>query len=183
MTVIHPEKGPGGGLLGQLDRFCDRLASAFLALACGVIALMALMGAVDTTLSVLASRPLPIVYEVTEVGVALLIFLAQPYIVWHSRHITVDLFRLRTPVLARIRAVVALLLAFLGYAAIAAGIWRATSKSIAVMEQSMGAIPIPVWTVKTAIFGCVCVTLFMIVSLLILQVRRDPLATAAEEGH
>ena len=158
----------------MVDRICSHIATAFLLVACSVIFALAMLGAADAVVTNTLGRPLPAVFEITEVGVALAIFLAQPYIAYQWSHIRVDLisFKRRWPKVAQ--SIVILLLSMLGYFVVALGLWRSMSKSVHVSEMSIGLYAFPVWPFKVAVFGCTVVTLAILAFMIVRTVIAVP---------
>jgi TRAP-type mannitol/chloroaromatic compound transport system permease small subunit len=119
-------------------------------------------------------HPLPAVFEITEVGVAFAMFLAQPYIAYQSSHIRVDLISFERRWLKVAQSMTILLLSMLGYLIVALGLWRSMSKSIRVSEMSIGLYAFPVWPFKVAVFGCTIVTLAILAFMIVRSVLAGP---------
>ena len=146
-----------------------------------VIFLLALLGALDALSTNILGRPVPAVFELTEVGIALVVFLAQPYVVYRSAHISVELFEVSNPLLRQLRRLVVLGLSLLSYAIISVGLWRSMIKSIDISEMSIGLVYFPIWPFKVAVFGCVMATMFILVCMVLPRTPRASERLAVKE--
>lgn len=147
----------------RLFVFCRRFAKALLAVSIGAVLLIASIGAADAVMSVVGGRPIPAVFEFTELLVAIIIFMTQPFLLLTWSHIAVDLFTLsKGSVLRTVRTYLVLALSMLSYATIAVGAWRSLSKSVSLRELSSGIISIPVYPFKIGLFVGVCATILVI---------------------
>ena len=152
--------------------FCRRFAHVLLAVAIAAVLLIAALGAADSAGSVLFDRPIPATLEITELFVAVIIFMTQPYVVLRWSHISVDLFRFeRGSILRTLRIYLTLALSLLSYAVIAVGAWRSMTKSLRLGELSGGIVSIPVYPFKIGLFVGACATILVIV--LMFLVRHD----------
>jgi TRAP-type mannitol/chloroaromatic compound transport system permease small subunit len=166
----------------HLYSVCHRIAETMLVLSMVAIIVIATLGAADTVMSVVAGKPIPAVFEITELFVAIIIFMTQPYIVLTSAHIAVDLFTFEGKSTLRIiRSFTILILSLLSYSAIAVGAWRSMTKSIDLGELSNGIIGIPVYPFKTVLFVGVCVTILIIAMMFFMS--RDPDSTNQIKGE
>lgn len=167
----------------MIEVTCRWLAKACLSLACALIFALAVIGALDSVLTNTLGRPLPATFELTEVGLALIIFLAQPYIALSSAHIRVELFEIRNSAIRMARTLLVLTLSILSYSVIGAGIWRTMVKSIKFSEQSIGLFSFPIWPFKIAVFVCIGITIFILVCITFTGDDRAKTGLANEGAH
>lgn len=135
---------------------------ALLAL-CGVFLFtLMLIGAADVVLGKVFGRPIPGMFEISEVLVALTTLLALPVVTGRGDHVTVDIIFVQLKgkfkKFARIVALIAMGLSCYLFAHPA---WVAFTRSWRVKEVSAGPVPVPIYPLKFAAFAvfCLCIAL------------------------
>ncbi len=141
----------------RLDALIQWLCVAALAVAAIFIGLVALIGAADIFGTSILGRPVPSALELSEAGLAIIVFMGLAQAQRRRAHITVDIlsnnFR---GVWAKLSLGLALVaaIAFFGFLA-----WRgyiAAEQSVAIDERSMGQSSFPIWPGKILLCaGCV----------------------------
>lgn len=156
--------GPGF----MLQSIAERLANTFLWI--GVIASMAVasLGTLDAVASLLVSRPIPGVVEITELALVVIIFMSQPAIVLARAHIVLDLFNPGpSTFLYRLRGILTLFTGLLTYGLIAWTGSQAFVESWMVRMRTDGIVSIPVYPIKALLVvgstGAIIVMLLMAV--------------------
>ncbi len=150
---------------------CDRaikiLVDICLILACVILVLMTFMGSADVISTFIFDRPVPLVRELSEVLLAVVIFMSLAVVGREERHVKVDLFLqhfgpgvrtwLRVAALAISAVVVALL---------ATQAAELATASFTEDERAMASIRFPVWPAKVAVAIGLAVTVLEYLRLL-----------------
>ncbi len=137
------------------DRAIKLLVDSCLILSCVILAFMTLLGSADVVATFLFDRPVPLVRELSEVLLAVVIFMSLALVAREERHVKVDLFLgYFGPAARRWLRVVALTLSAAVMALLA---WQSAELALASFtedERAMAAIRFPVWPAKIAVaFG------------------------------
>jgi TRAP-type C4-dicarboxylate transport system permease small subunit len=144
-------------LLQFLDAAIRWLGNAALALAAVFIGALAVIGTADSLGTQLLALPVPSSLEMSQAGLAVVVFMGLAYAQRRRGHVTVDIFSGRATgglhvfftALALVAAV-----AFFGFLAWRTGI--AAWESYLGDERSWGLTRFPIWPSKIAVaFGCV----------------------------
>lgn len=162
----------------------ERFASLLLYVSGAAIVVVAAAGTADAVLSVIGSRPIPGVFELTELALVLIIFMAQPFIILTGSHIALDLVAMPAgSLMNKLRDVLTLLLGLLCYGVIA---WTATQgflESLAVRQATDGIVGIPVYPFKFMLAFGAAVTVVVIVLMLIFRRFGDAANTNMKIGE
>lgn len=146
-----------------------RLHSAALAIASFAVLAMAILGGSDVVASALFDRPIPGVYEATELLMVIITVLAMSSLQARRRNIAVDVISRRLPVASQRWILVLSNLIGLGlFGLIAWQGWLVAWESVQVREYAQGAVQIPVFPSKILFAAGM--------SLLVLQLGKDLLA-------
>lgn len=150
---------------------CDRaikvLVDVCLVLSCTVLAFMTLLGSADVISTFIFGWPVPLVRELSEVLLAVVIFMSLAVVAREERHVKVDLFLgyfgaqarrwLRVAALAISAVVVSLLAVQSSELALASYIEG---------ERAMASIRFPVWPAKVAVAVGLVITVLEYIRLL-----------------
>lgn len=150
-------------LLMLADTAIQRLSSASLAVAVAFIGILAIIGVADTVGTNLLGKPLPSTLELSEAGLAIVVFMGLAQAQRKRAHIAVDILSARFTRWAQTASTcLALLAAILvfGFVAWCGGV--AAWESVLIDERSMGQSPFLIWPGK--IFLCVGCVIAMLES-------------------
>ena len=149
----------------------ERVATFLLYVSVAAIVVVAIAGTADVVMSVVANRPIPGVFELTELSLVLVIFMAQPFVMLTGSHIALDLIALRPgTLLCKLRDSLTLLMGLLCYGVVAWTGAQAFLASLAVRQATDGIVAIPVYPVKFLLSFGAAVTVATLV--LMLAYRR-----------
>ena len=144
-------------LLRFLDTLIRWLGDLCLAIAAVAIGLLAIIGTADSLGTQLFALPVPSALEMSQAGLAVVVFMGLAFAQRRRGHVTVDiLFNRFTGATKTIFTALALLAAVAFFAFLA---WRtgiAALESYQIDERSWGLTRFPIWPSKIAVaFGCV----------------------------
>ncbi len=143
-------------LLRFLDRSVRWLGTAALAVAAAFIGLLAIVGTADSFGTQIFSLPVPSALEMSQAGLAVVVFMGLAYAQRRRGHVTVDILFNRFT--GRIKAAftglaLAAAIFFFGFLAWRTGI--GAFESVAIDERSWGLTRFPIWPSKIAVCaGC-----------------------------
>lgn len=121
-------------------------------LACAILILMTVMGSADVISTFIFGRPVPLVRELSEVLLAVVIFMSLAVVAREERHVKVDLFLQHFgPSLRRWLRVVALAISAIVIALLAVQSFELATASFTENERAMASIRFPVWPAKVAV--------------------------------
>ncbi len=155
-------------LLRLLDALIRWLGTACLAVAAVAIGLLAIIGTADSLGTQLFALPVPSALEISQAGLAVVVFMGLAFAQRRRGHVTVDiLFNRFTGLAKTIFTALALFAAIAFFAFLA---WRtgiSALESYQVDERSWGLTRFPIWPSKIAVaFGCVVALLESILQFL-----------------
>lgn len=140
----------------KADAAVQRLCVLALAIAAIFIGLLALIGAADIFGTSILGRPVPSALELSEAGLAIIVFMGLAQAQRQRGHITVDIVSGRFrgwAAKASLGLALIAAIAFFGFLA-----WRgfvAAEQSVAIDERSMGQSSFPIWPGKILLCaGC-----------------------------
>jgi TRAP-type C4-dicarboxylate transport system permease small subunit len=150
-----------------------RLHAVALAISSLAVLVMALVGGIDVISATTLDRPIPGVYEATELLMVALTVLAMSSLQARRRNIAVDVISARLPLTAqRSISLLSNLLGLIFFGLIAWQGWLLAWESVRVQEYAQGGVQIPVFPSKIA---------FAIgMTLLVLEYMKDLLAWKKE---
>lgn len=135
-----------------MDRLLDRLNAAALWTGGAAVLLMSVSGGVDVLFTAFLGKPIPMVYELTEALMALVVFLALGHLQVTDGHIAMELLPQRLgPAGRRVHALVVQVVAFACFAALTWQAWLMAVQSWAIREYSVGLHPFPLYPAKFAV--------------------------------
>lgn len=141
----------------KADAAIQKLCVSALAVAAMFIGILALLGAADIFGTSLLGRPVPSALELSEAGLAIIVFMGLAQAQRRRAHITVDIISGRFrgwAAKASLSLALIAAMAFFGFLA-----WRgyiAAEQSVAIDERSMGQSSFPIWPGKILLCaGCV----------------------------
>lgn len=136
----------------MIDRILSNLSRGAVWIAGASILLMTIMGGLDVLSTAILGRPIPSVYEATEVLLVLAVFLSLGVLHQTRANVSVDIVYLRLGRRSR-RAVDLLTLVLMGgfFSVIAWRGWLMAYVSWEIGEYSVGIIPFPVYPAKFAL--------------------------------
>ena len=156
----------------HLRKLSERVSVALLCLSSVAIVLIALAGAADSLGSSIFSTPILGVFELTELLLVVIIFMAQPHVVLTGSHIQLELFGFE-PGSAAGRFTTALL-GMLCYGVIVAASWRGFTEAWHIREATAGVYAIPVYPVKLIlVIGAALAFLMSLLSFFIVPDEKD----------
>lgn len=130
----------------------DRLTSAALWIGGLAILLMSVSGGVDVLFTAVLGKPIPMVYELTEALMALIVFLALGHLQMTDGHIAMELVPARLgPTGRRRHVLVVQVVALVCFAALTWQAWLMAMASWSVREYSVGLHPFPLYPAKFAV--------------------------------
>jgi len=135
-----------------MGRFLDRSNAAALWTGGLAVLLMSVSGGIDVLFTAILSKPVPMVYEMTETLMVLVVFLALGHLQMTDGHIAMELVPARLG--AGWRRVHALAVQFVAFACFSALTWQAwlmAMQSWAIREYSVGLHPFPLYPAKFAV--------------------------------
>ena len=172
-------------ILMMADTVIQRLCTFSLAIAAIFIGILALIGVADIFGTNLLGKPLPSALELSEAGLAIIVFMGLAQAQRKRAHITVDIlsarFRGWAEVASTSLALTAAIIIF-GFVAWRGGL--AAWQSVLIDERSMGQSPFPIWPGKILLcLGCAIAMLESLRQLvrLLCGAREDTPATQSEE--
>lgn len=116
------------------------------------ILLMSVSGGVDVLFTAILGKPIPMVYELTEALMALIVFLALGHLQMTDGHIALELVPARLgPAGRRRHALLVQVVALFCFAALTWQAWLMAMASWAVREYSVGLHPFPLYPAKFAV--------------------------------
>jgi TRAP-type mannitol/chloroaromatic compound transport system permease small subunit len=137
------------GLAEQIDLVSSALCFGAMLAASLAVAVIIMIGTVDTVGRAIWNSPMLGAVEMTESLLATVIFLAMPYAQRHSQHVVVDIivqmFSERWQLIAYFVALVA---TFGSYGLLAYEAIDGAQQSVAALEVSAGYVPVPIWIAK-----------------------------------
>ena len=151
-------------LLLMADTAIQRLCTASLAVAATFIGVLAIIGVADIFGTNLLGKPVPSALELSEAGLAIIVFMGLAQAQRKRAHITVDILSSRFRGWAQTASTILALLAaiiFFGFVAWRGGL--AAWESVLIDERSMGQSPFQMWPGK--ILLCVGCAIAMLESL------------------
>ena len=159
----------------HLRKLSERVSVALLCLSSVAIVLIALAGAADSLGSSIFSPPILGVFELTELLLVVIIFMAQPHVVLTGSHIQLELFGFEPGSAAgRVRRFTTALLGMLCYGVIVAASWRGFTEAWHIREATAGVYAIPVYPVKLIlVIGAALAFLMSLLSFFIVPDEKD----------
>lgn len=135
-----------------MSRILDGLTAAALWTSGLAILLMSVSGGVDVLLTAAMGKPIPMVYELTEALMVLIVFLALGHLQITNGHIALEMIPARLgPASLRRHALLVQVVALVCFAALTWQAWQMAMASWAVREYSVGLHPFPLYPAKFAV--------------------------------
>jgi TRAP-type C4-dicarboxylate transport system permease small subunit len=135
-----------------MKRLLDRLNDAALWTGGIAVLLMSVSGGIDVLFTAFLGKPIPMVYELTEALMVLIVFLALGHLQMADGHIAMELVPARLgPAGRRIHALVVQAVALVCFGALTWQAWLMALQSWAVREFSVGLHPFPLYPAKFAV--------------------------------
>ncbi len=150
---------------------CDRaikvLVDICLVLSCTILAFMTLLGSADVISTFIFDRPVPLVRELSEVLLAVVIFMSLAVVAREERHVKVDLFlQYFDPGLRRWLRIAALAISAAVVSLLAVQSAELALASYTEGERAMASIRFPVWPAKIAVSVGLAITVLEYIRLL-----------------
>lgn len=156
----------------------ERTSLILLYVSMAAIIVVATVGTADAVMSVVGNRPIPGVFELTELALVLIIFMAQPFIILTGSHIALDLVALRPgSLMSNLRDALTLVMGLLCYGVIAWTGAQGFIESLAVRQATDGIVGIPIYPVKFLLAFGAAATALTIVGMLIYRRFGDASST------
>lgn len=160
------DDGAGDRLGSVLETISERLAGAFLWVAMIASVVVAALGTLNAAASLLLSRPIPGIVEITELALVVIVFMSQPGIVLARAHIVLDLLDPKpSTFLHRLRGILTVMTGLLTYGLIAWTGGQAFLESWAIRMRTDGIVSIPVYPIKALLVlgsaGAIAIILLM----------------------
>ena len=150
---------------------CDRaikvLVDFCLVLSCTILAFMTLLGSADVISTFVFDRSVPLVRELSEVLLAVVIFMSLAVVAREERHVKVDLFlRHFGPGFRRLLRIAALVISAAVVSLLAVQSTELAMASFTEGERAMASIRFPVWPAKIAVAVGLAITVLEYIRLL-----------------
>jgi len=130
-------------------RTLRQISETFLWVAVIASLLVAALGSADSVSSFVRNRPIPGVFEITELSLVVIIFMAQPYLMLTNSHIKLDLYNPKSGSFGYyLRAGMTIASGLLCYGLIAWTGFDALVASWEINERTDGVVLIPIYPVK-----------------------------------
>ena len=178
-----PAGRPAASAWSICDRATKTLVDICLILACAILVLMTVLGSADVIKTFIFGRPVPLVRELSEVLLAVVIFMSLAIVAREERHVKVDLFVQHFgPGLRRWLRVLALAISAAVVALLAVQSAELATASVTEDERAMASVRFPVWPAKVAVAIGLAVTVLEYVRLLCRAIFAPADASALNEG-
>ncbi len=171
--IMNSSKNGARASYSQLSFWavCDRaikvLVDICLVLSCAILAFMTLLGSADVISTFILDRSVPLVRELSEVLLAVVIFMSLAVVAREERHVKVDLFlRYFGPGLRRLLRIVALAISAAVVSLLAVQSTELAMASYTEGERAMASTRFPVWPAKIAVAVGLAITVLEYIRLL-----------------